>query len=52
MSDDGRDTINDARQEAIDLLKYMFKARVRGEDLTELKDVLAAIVTLYKDTNQ
>lgn len=50
MSDDGRDTINDARQEAIDLLKYMYKAKIRGEDLNQLRDVLSIIVTLYKDS--
>lgn len=50
MSDDGRDTINDARQEAIDLLKYMYKAKLRGEDLKNLADVLGAIVSLYKDS--
>lgn len=50
MSDDGRDTINDARQEAIDLLKYMYKAKIRGEDVSKLSDVLSIIVTLYKDS--
>lgn len=50
MSDDGRDTINDARQEAIDLLKYMYKAKIRGEDVSKLSDVLSIIATLYKDS--
>lgn len=43
-TDDGRNTLEDARQEYGDLLQYLFKAIIRGEDdiseLTKLMPVL------------
>jgi len=45
MTEDGRNTMEDARQEAGDLLQYLFKAligkdRPSKDDVTQLKEVL------------
>lgn len=40
---DGRDSVEDARQEAGDLLQYLFKARVNGENIESLAPVLACV---------
>ena len=37
MTDDGRDTIEDARQELGDLIQYVFKARLRGQDVEPIR---------------
>lgn len=43
MSEDGRNGIEDARQELGDLLQYVYKCHLAGEDLTELqKDISMA----------
>lgn len=45
MSDDGRDTMEEARQEAGDLLQYLFKAIVRPERIpsVDLNDIEAVL---------
>ena len=45
MTEDGRNTMEDARQEVGDLLQYLFKAFLRGEqpsagDLSQMKEAL------------
>jgi hypothetical protein len=48
MSDDGRDSVVDALQEAGDLLQYIWKAKMKKEDLSQLKyiiDIIAKILT-------
>lgn len=39
MSEDGRDTIRDAREEAADLLQYIYKACMRGEKKRLIEEV-------------
>ena len=45
MTEDGRNTMEDAKQEAGDLLQYLYKSFLRGErpsseDISQLKEVL------------
>ena len=40
MSEDGRNTIEDARQELGDLLQYVFKAKINNEDISKIRDLL------------
>jgi hypothetical protein len=46
MTEDGRDSFEDARQEAGDLLQYLYKAKMQGlrdpTSVKEIQDVLAA----------
>lgn len=50
MTDDGRDVVEDARQELGDLLQYAFSARVQGRDLEPLRALLPALLrVLYGD---
>lgn len=50
MTDDGRDVVEDARQEIGDLLQYAFSARIQGRDLEPLRDLLPALLrVLYGD---
>ena len=46
MTQDGRNTIEDARQELGDLLQYVFKARMNGEDISCIKRMLPVLVEL------
>ena len=43
MSEDGRNTIIDALQEAGDLMQYIWKAKLRHEDLSQVSQILATI---------
>ena len=43
MSMDGRDTIEDARQEIGDLLQYTHKAIVNGEDLEPIRELVLGL---------
>lgn len=46
MSQDGRNTVEDARQEAGDLLQYIYKAIMNGEDLSPIKEIMPFLYTL------
>lgn len=48
MSQDGRDSVEDARQELGDALQYIYKAIFNGEDITPLKPHIEALSTLIK----
>lgn len=37
MSEDGRDTVQDAKEEVGDLLQYLFKAKMQGLELHSFK---------------
>ena len=39
MTQDGRDSVEDARQEAGDLLQYLYKAIMNGEDTSPIEDI-------------
>ena len=43
MSMDGRDTVEDARQEIGDLLQYTHKAIINGEDLGPIKELVLGL---------
>ena len=43
MTGDGRDTIEDARQEAGDLMQYIWKARMLGVDTTMIKELIPVL---------
>lgn len=52
MTDDGRDVVEDARQELGDLLQYAFSARFQGRSLKPLRALLPALIgvlVLYGD---
>ncbi len=46
MSADGRNSIEDARQEFGDLLLYTFKAKMNNEDVEVIKRLLPLLTTL------
>jgi hypothetical protein len=46
MTDDKRDTILDALQEAGDLIQYIWKAKMKKEDLTEIINVVNILNSL------
>lgn len=46
MSDDGRDSLEDARQELGDLAQYIFKARMHGVDVSEVRRMLDVVAQL------
>ena len=49
MTEDGRDTVRDALEEAGDLLQYTFKARMRGgRELRELREQLPEVLECIK----
>lgn len=53
MTEDGRNTFEDARQEAGDLLQYLFKAHLRGErptpeELAQFREVLVHCEVIMK----
>lgn len=46
MTEDGRDTVEDALQELGDLLQYTYKAKLNGEDITPIKQILPVLIEL------
>ena len=51
MTEDGRNTLEDARQEAGDLLQYLYKAvlqesRLNADELKKFREILSACSTL------
>lgn len=46
MTEDGRVTMADATDEMGDLLHYVFKARMNGESVEEVKQHIPALITL------
>lgn len=49
MTDDGRDTIEDARQELGDLLQYVMSARMQGLDLGPIRRLLPVLTKLLAE---
>ena len=48
MTKDGRNSIEDALQELIDLMFYIYKAQLNGEDLTEIKFLIPVLLALLR----
>ncbi len=48
MTKDGRNSIEDALQELGDLMHYLYKARLNGEDISEIR-VLFPLLALLVD---
>ena len=46
MTGDGRDTQEDALQEFGDLLQYIHKAKMNGEDMEKLKKLLPVLALI------
>ena len=46
MTEDGRNSIEDARQELGDLLQYLFKAHLNGEDNEPVRSLLPVLYRL------
>lgn len=46
MTEDGRNSVEDARQELGDLLQYVYKAKMNGEDLTPIREILPHLANL------
>lgn len=47
LTGDGRNTVEDARQELGDFLQYLYKAHLNGEDLTPLAGPMRFALDLY-----
>lgn len=50
MTDDGRDVVEDARQELADALQYIMRARLTHADITALGPLIRWVAALYYDT--
>lgn len=48
-SEDGRDSIEDARQEVGDLMNYVYKAKINGVDLTIIRQYLPVLQYLLEE---
>ena len=46
MSEDGRDGVQDAKEELGDLMQYAFKAMLNQRDVTDLREMVAALLFL------
>jgi len=46
MSEDGRNTLEDARQELGDLAQYLYKARMTGADTSSLLPLIALVLLI------
>jgi len=49
MTDDGRITVIDAMDELGDLLQYLYKAKLNGEDTTKVKELVPVLLELIKE---
>jgi len=45
-SQDGRNTVEDARQELGDLMQYIMKAKINGENLEQIKTIIPHLINL------
>lgn len=52
MSQDGRDDIEDARQEIGDFIQYLWKARMNGKNLSVFKDFVQVINGIMEEAEQ
>jgi len=50
MTKDGRNTIEDARQEFGDLLQYIYKAKLNGEDIEPIRELFPVLKKLLFST--
>lgn len=50
MSEDGRDHVNDARQEILDALQYIQAARIQRLDVRELLPLLRLVVRMTEES--
>lgn len=48
MTQDGRNSIEDAKQELGDLLQYAYKAQLNGESLKELQEMVPVLLAILK----
>jgi len=46
MSEDGRDSLEDARQELADALQYTFKSKLHGDDVSDIRQLANILVQL------
>lgn len=46
MTKDGRNSVEDAKQEFGDLMQYIFKAKLNGEDISEIKNMINILTAL------
>lgn len=52
MSEDGRDHVNDARQEILDALQYIQAARIQGSDVRELLPLLRLVTRMIEESER
>lgn len=52
MSEDGRDHVNDARQEILDALQYIQAARLQKLDVRELLPLLRLVVRMIEESER
>ena len=52
MSNDGRNGIEDARQELGDLLQYVMKCKLAGQDLTDFMKLVTVAVNIMHEISQ
>jgi len=48
MTQDGRNTLEDAKQEFGDLLQYAYKAQLNGESVKELQELVPVLLGILK----
>lgn len=46
MSEDGRDELEDAKQELGDLIQYTYKAKMKGRSTKEIEEIVSVLMTL------
>lgn len=49
MSQDGRDSVEDAMQEIGDCMQYLYKAHVNGENVDRIREVIPFLLHLLDD---
>ena len=48
MTGDGRITVVDALEELGDLMQYVYKAKMNGEDMSKVKELIPVLLELIK----
>lgn len=46
MSRDGRDSVEDAMQDMGDLLQYLYKSKLNGEDISRVRSIIPILLDL------
>jgi hypothetical protein len=47
-TEDGRDSVEDGRQELGDLMQYLFKAKMNGEDIAPIMELIPFLLKLLQ----